>query len=164
MIRNNTGFWLHYSAYNAASNVAELNDSGNHTLKLFIDGVLGDPTNSPEDIANGECRIFITAAESNAAKFICVAGISSTSDVYIIPGYTITDLLVPGAAFVGCYTAWDAGNNVPKTGDDANHTLTVAQDNTSAGAANSPAEVSGRRSVTDADQETHQRRNDADHQ
>jgi hypothetical protein len=147
MVRNNTSFWLHYSAYNASSNEAELNDSANHTLKLFIDGVLSDPTNTPEDIGNGECRLLVTAAESSGAKFICVAGTSSTSDVYIIPGMVITDLLVPGTAFVGCYTAWDSLNNVPATGDvDSggvpNHTLAVAQGNTSAGATNTPAEIS----------------------
>jgi hypothetical protein len=146
MVRNNTSFYIHYSAYDAANNEPELNDAANHTLKLFIDGVLSTPTNSPENIGAGECRLLITAAESNGAKFICVAGVSSTSGVYIIPGMVITDLLIPGVAFIGCYTAWDGANNVPATGDvDSadvpNHTLIVAQNNTSAGATNAPAEI-----------------------
>lgn len=146
MVRNNTAFWIHYSAYNASTNVLEAGDvdSGgvpNHTLKLFIDGVETVPTNSPEEIGAGEYRIQVTAAESNGAKFICAAGVSSTTSIYIIPAMVITDLLVPGTAFIACYTAWDGANNAPKTGDDANHTLTVAQNNTSAGATNTPTEV-----------------------
>lgn len=39
------------------------------------------------------------------------------------------------------YTAWDATNNVPKTGDVANHTLRWVKDGTSAAPTNSPAEV-----------------------
>ena len=141
MVRNNTAFWLHYSAYNTVNNAAESGDVANHTLKLIIDGVVSAPTNSPQEIAVGEYRILVTAAESNGAKFICVAGVSATADVYIIPAMAITDLLTAGTAFVGCYTAWDVANNVPKTGDVANHTMTVAQDATSAGATNAPAQI-----------------------
>lgn len=141
MIRNNTGFWLHYSAYNTASSAPELNDAANHTLKLFIDGALSDPNNTPEDIAVGECRIFIDPAESNGAKIITVAGVSSTADVSIIPATAITDLLTPGTAFVSPYTAWDTAANAPKTADVGNHTITITQDNTSGGALNPPAEI-----------------------
>jgi hypothetical protein len=141
MVRNNTGFWLHYSAYNAANNAAEPGDVANHALQFVIDGVVSTPNNSPQEIAVGEYRILVDAAESNGAKFICVAGISSTVDVYIIPGMVITDLLISGVTFVACYTAWDVAANAPKTGDVLNHTMTVAQDNTNAGATNAPAEI-----------------------
>lgn len=141
MIRNNTAAYIHYSAYDTANNTGKAGDVANHTLKLIIDGVVSAPTNSPTEIAAGEYRLLLTAAETNGAKFICVAGVSSTADVYIIPAMVITDLLISGAAFVGCYTAWDTAANAPKTADAGNHTITIAQDATSAGATNAPAEV-----------------------
>lgn len=142
MIRNNTDVYVHYSAWDTANNTGKTGDVANHTLKLIVDGVATDPINSPEEIAVGEYRLLLDEVETNLIKFICVAGISSTADVYIIPAMVITDLLVSGAAFVGCYTAWDVAANAPKTADVANHTITIAQDNTSAGATNSPAEIS----------------------
>jgi len=141
MIRNNVAAYIHYSAYDTANSTGKTGDVANHTLKLIIDGVVSAPTNSPAEIAAGEYRLLLTAAETNGAKIITVAGVSATVDVYIIPATVITDLLISGAAFVGCYTAWDASANTPKTGDAGNHTLTVAQDATSAGATNAPAEV-----------------------
>ena len=141
MIRNNTAVYIHYSAWDSANNAPKSGDVENHTLKLIIDGALSAPTNTTEEIAAGGYRLLLTAAETNGAKFICVAGVSSTADIYIIPAMVITDLLISAAAFIGCYTAWDAATNAPKSGDDANHTLTIAQDATSAGATNAPAEV-----------------------
>ena len=142
MIRNNVAMYIHYSAWDAANNTGKAGDVANHTLKIIVDGVVSDPDNSPAEIVAGEYRLLLTAAESNGAKFICLAGVSSTADVYIIPAMVITDLLVSGAAFVGCYTAWDTSANTPKTADAGNHTITIAQDNASAGATNSPSQVS----------------------
>ena len=141
MIRNNVAAYIHYSAYDTANSTGKTGDVANHTLKLIIDGVVSSPTNPPEEIAAGEYRILLTAAESLGAKFICVAGVSSTPDINIIPAMVITDLLISGAAFVGCYTAWDTSANAPKINDAGNHTMTIAQDATSAGATNSPAQV-----------------------
>ena len=39
------------------------------------------------------------------------------------------------------YMAWDTGNNSPKTGDVANHTLKLIQDGTANTPTNSPTEV-----------------------
>ena len=142
MIRNNTAVYIHYSAYDTANSTGKTGDAGNHTLKLIIDGVVSAPTNSPAEIAAGEYRILLTAAESNGAKIITIAGVSSTPDVYIIPATIITDLLISGTAFIAPYTAWDTSANAPKTADAGNHTITIAQDGTSAGAINSPAEIS----------------------
>ena len=141
MIRNNTGFWLHYKAYNTTNNTPELDDAANHTLKLFIDGVLSDPNNTPENIAAGESRIFIDPAESNGKKIITVAGVSSTPNVSISPAPVITDLLISGAAFIAPYTAWDISTNAPKINDVGNHTITIAQDATSGGVISTPAEI-----------------------
>lgn len=141
MIRNNTAAYIHYSAYDTANSTGKTGDAGNHTLKVIVDGVVTDPINTPEEIGVGEYRLLLDEVETNLIKFICVAGVSSTSDVYIIPATVMTDLLISGAAFVGCYTAWDTAANAPKTGDVANHTITIAQDATSAGATNTPAEV-----------------------
>jgi hypothetical protein len=142
MVRSGKGFWLHYKARNTANNAPALNDAANHTLKLFIDGILLDPTNAPEDIAVGECRIFITPSESDGAKFIAVDGTSSTADVSLIRGMVITDLLKPGVGFVGCFTCWDAENNQPALGeDDVSLSMIIAQNNTSGAAINSPVEL-----------------------
>lgn len=142
MIRNGKGFWLHYKAWNVANNAPEMNDAANHTLKLFIDGVLSDPTNTPIDLNNGECAVFVTAAESLGAKFIAVAGVSLTADVELIPGMVATNLLKPGIAFIGCFTCWDMANNQPALGETAlTLSMVIAQDNTSGAATNDPAEL-----------------------
>ena len=141
MYRNNTAFWLHYTAWNTSTNAVELGDAANHTLKLIVDGVMTDPINTQDNIALGECRILIDEVESNLIKSMCVAGISSTPNVVLIPAMVTTDLLKPGISFVGYYTAWDGANNEPKINDTGNHSITIAQDNTSAGATNAPSEI-----------------------
>lgn len=134
MYRNNTGFWVHYTAYNSVSNAAEPGDAANHALQLVIDGIETVPNNTPEDIAFGECRIFIDAAESNGAKLISVGGVSGTPDVHIITAHIKTDLFVSGGPFVGCYNAWDKVLNEPAPGDAVNHSILIAQDNTNSAA------------------------------
>lgn len=134
MIRNGTGSYIHYSAYNASTNKGESGDVANHHLKLVIDGVETDPNNTPEAIAFDEYRIFVDPAESLGVKFIRVGGISDTSDVYIIPADAITDLLKPGVPFTGCYTTWDIVNNVPMLADAGNQSIRIAQDGTDSAA------------------------------
>lgn len=130
MIRNGIGFWFHYNAYNGVTNKGESGDVANHHLKFVIDGVETAPNNTPEAIALDEYRIFVDPAESNGAKLIRLGGISDTPDVYIISADVITDLLIPGTPFVGCYTAWDGDTNAPKLADAGNHSMFIAQDNT----------------------------------
>lgn len=140
MITKNTAIWVHYRVWSTANNAFLAGDVANHTLQVIKDGVKAAASNSPQEISAGLYRVLVTADEVNGL-FITLAGVSSTGSAYMIPVHMITDDTTRGQELTVQYTAWDMVANEPKTGDEANHSLIVAQANASAAANNSPSEV-----------------------
>lgn len=131
---------IQYLSWNASTNEPELNDAGNHALSIVKDGVESPVTNSPASLSAGTNKIELTALETAGGTLI-VGGVSSTPDVYIIPVMIITNQKSINAPLVIGYTAWDKTANAPKTGDDLNHTLYVAEGGVEALATSTPSEV-----------------------
>src|SRR5665647_2473539 len=83
-----------YKAWNGTTNLGQINDVGNHTLKLILDGAEFIPSNAPTEVDSVNCpglyKIDLTAAEMNA-KVIVLGGVSSTPNVSIITMEIYTD-------------------------------------------------------------------------
>jgi len=80
---------VYYVAWDTAANDWKTGDAGNHSLRLVKDG--GSPaslTNSPAEVDStnmrGHYKVTLTATESQA-NTIGLGGVSSTSDVVIMP-------------------------------------------------------------------------------
>ncbi len=140
MITRNQAITIYYQAWDTVNNTGKTGDVANHTIQVIKDGVKAIATNTPEELSNGLCKLLLTASEVNAL-FITVGGVSSTADIYIIPVHFITSDDTKAVALTIQYLAWDTDNNVPKAGDNANHTINVAVDGVAGGAVNSPSEV-----------------------
>lgn len=135
--------WVPYKVWDSANKVWLAGDTPatNHALVVIKDGVLSAATNTPQEVGNGLYRVLLTATEVNGL-FTSLGGVSSTADAYIIPVHMLADVNTRSVALTVQYTAWEISADAPKTGDEANHTINVAQANASAGASNSPTEVS----------------------
>lgn len=140
MIRQGVALWVHYRVWDVGSKSWKTGDVANHTLYFVKDGVATLADNAPQEVGGGVYRVLSTVAEVNGL-FITLHGKSSTSGCYILPTHMLTDGGTKGVGMTVQYMAWDMVNDEPKTGDVANHTLNVAQANTTAVANNTPTEI-----------------------
>jgi hypothetical protein len=131
---------IHYLSWNTLTNEPEPNDAGNHAIAIVKDGVEIAASGTPVSLSAGENKITLTTSESDA-KTLIVGGVSSTPNVVIIPVMILTNKITINQPLYIGYTAWDLINNVPKTGDVANHTLYLAQGGTEISPTNTPTEV-----------------------
>jgi hypothetical protein len=94
---------LCYIAWNTLTNSGKTGDSGNHTLKLVKDGTETNPTNSPSEVDGLNCpglyKITLTGEEMNAGV-VTLAGISSTSNVIIVPVQLTTQAALSLTSYV----------------------------------------------------------------
>ncbi len=94
---------LCYIAWNTISNAGQTGDSGNHSLKLVKDGTETNPTNSPSEVDGLNCpglyKITLTGEEMNAGV-VTLAGISSTSNVIIVPVQLTTQAALSLTSYV----------------------------------------------------------------
>jgi hypothetical protein len=141
MILRAQAIWVHYQAWDAANNIGKSGDVANHTLQVVLDGVISPATNSPQAVGGDLYKVLLTTAEVDGL-LITLGGVSSTSNIYIMPVHFITSDDTRGVVLKLQYTAWDTSANAPKTTDDANHTLNIATGSTTAGATNTPTELS----------------------
>ena len=142
MIAQGIAIWVHYKVWDSANKVWLTGDDLNHTLYVLKDGVLALATNTPQPVTGIVHKVLLTGTEVNGL-LTTLGGITSTPDAYIIPVHMLTDGTTKGVNLSVPTTAWDMANDAPKTGDVANHTMSVTEANAaSVTTTNNPTEVS----------------------
>jgi hypothetical protein len=89
-----------YTAWNVNTGLPKTGDAANHALRWMKDGTDAAATNGPTEIANGEYKLTLTAAET-ACDFGVLHGSSSTSGVVLVPvkiDFVRLPAVDPGAA------------------------------------------------------------------
>lgn len=117
MAIKNQAITVAYYAWDTSNNTPKTGDVANHTIKLVIDGTVTDPTNAPTEIDATYCKglykLTLTAAEMNC-DFMTVCGVSSTSNVVIVPFSVCTQVAPDPALDVSLathtYTVLDANS------------------------------------------------------
>ncbi len=83
-----------YTAWNTSTNGGQTGDAANHTLTVYGDGVPFTPGESPSEANSakspGTYLLALQASEMNYSA-ITITGVSSTSNVVIIPRTVTTD-------------------------------------------------------------------------
>lgn len=102
MALKNQPLTISYLAWNTSTNQGETGDAANHTLRAVGDGAEFTPGESPHEADStnlkGVYTLALQAAEMNY-NFITVGGVSSTSNVVILPISVVTERgVLPAAA------------------------------------------------------------------
>jgi len=79
-----TAITVSFQVRNAATGAPVTGDAANLTLKIVADGVDAVPTNSPVEVALGEYKLVLTAAE-NSGELMSLIGTSATASTIVIP-------------------------------------------------------------------------------
>jgi len=95
MARKGAALTIHYTAWDTDANTPKTGDVANHTIYVIKDGdAAAEATNNPAEVdatnCKGEYELALTGDEMDA-NFVTICGVSSTSDIAIIPVKVATD-------------------------------------------------------------------------
>lgn len=135
MAIKNQAITVQYVAWDTGNNVGKTGDVANHTIKIVQDGVVATPAASPAEVdatnVPGVYKIALAAAEMNFG-FVTVGGVSSTSNIVIIPVNMATqvnpDVSLDISRVTHTYTVVDGdGNGIEDVLVEAKQDTTLIQ-------------------------------------